>query len=79
MLRTALIAIAIASATPAFANPADSSNPDERIEQGLAAACAPGLKFAEGACVRECPSGQEDRGRFCELRSSGDGGGDGGD
>ena len=79
MLRMALVVIAVASAIPALANPADSSSPDERIERELAAACSPGLKYAEGACVRECPGGHEDRGRFCELRSSGDGGGEGGD
>lgn len=33
--------------------------------------CAPGLKFAAGACVQSCPAGYDDRGRICIYRSLG--------
>jgi hypothetical protein len=37
--------------------------------------CRPPLKFAAGACVPSCPAGYEDRGRYCEYRAGGGGGG----
>ena len=77
MSRMALLAIALAAATPALANPADAANPDERYERQFAASCPPGLKYAAGACVRTCPGGYADDGRWCEFRNEGDGNGGG--
>ncbi|WP_082504445.1 hypothetical protein [Methylobacterium sp. Leaf117] len=31
--------------------------------------CQPPLKFAAGACVRRCPAGYRDTGRYCRFRS----------
>lgn len=79
MSRIALLAIALVTASPVFANPENSANPDERTEMQFAAACRPGLKYADGACVRACPAGHDDHGRWCEYRNSaGGGGGSGG-
>jgi hypothetical protein len=75
MSRMALLAIALAAATPALANPADAANPDERYERQFAASCPPGLKYAAGACVHICPGGYEDDGRWCEFRNEGEEGG----
>lgn len=32
-------------------------------------ACRPPLKFAAGACVRQCPAGYRDTGRTCRFRN----------
>ena len=69
MSRIALLAIALATATPALADPADAANPDYRESQQLAASCSPELKYADGACVPTCPSGYADRGRVCVFRN----------
>lgn len=31
--------------------------------------CRPPLKFAAGACVKRCPAGYRDTGRYCRFRS----------
>jgi hypothetical protein len=50
------VAVALAAATTAFANPINASNPDWRISRQFARDCPPGLKFAADACVSECPA-----------------------
>jgi len=67
MYKIALVAFALATATPALAAPEDGPNPDWRILAQLAAQCPPGLKYAPGACVRICPGGYWDLGRACSL------------
>src|SRR3954447_14090065 len=69
MRRAALLAVALATATPALADPADAANPDYRASQQLAASCPPELKYADGTCVSTCPSGYADRGRVCVFRN----------
>jgi hypothetical protein len=34
-------------------------------------ACPPPLKFAAGACVRRCPAGYRNNGRYCRLQRGG--------
>src|SRR4051812_4178119 len=46
MSRTALLATALATATPAFASPGNPANSDYRYEWQFAAACPRGLKYA---------------------------------
>ena len=65
MSRIALLAIAIATATPALANPVDAANPDVRYTRQFAASCRANLKYAAGACVPACPAGYADDGRWC--------------
>ncbi|GJD73636.1 hypothetical protein CFIICLFH_1865 [Methylobacterium goesingense] len=31
--------------------------------------CRPPLKFAAGACVKRCPAGYRDTGRYCRFRN----------
>lgn len=31
--------------------------------------CRPPLKFAAGACVKRCPAGYQNTGRYCRFRS----------
>ena len=72
MFRIALLAVALASATPAFADPIDPANPDAREAERLAASCLPELKYAAGACVSSCPSGFMDAGRLCVFENESD-------
>jgi len=67
MYRIVFIALALAAATPALANPVDATSPDWRISRQFAAECPPGLKFAADACVPQCPGGYADHGRVCVL------------
>jgi|SRR4051794_16108886 hypothetical protein len=69
MRRVALLAIALATATPALANPGDAANPDERYLRQFAASCPANLKSAAGACVPACPGGYEDTERVCIFRN----------
>ena len=69
MYRIALLAIALAAATPALANPGDAANPNERYLRQFAASCSANLKYAAGACVPACPGGYADRGRVCVFRN----------
>ncbi|ACL61382.1 hypothetical protein [Methylobacterium nodulans] len=48
-----------------------SAAPGPAVAQAYRTSCPPPLKEAAGACVRECPAGYEDRGRFCAFRSLG--------
>jgi hypothetical protein len=70
MYRIALLALALAAATPALANPVTGPNPDYRIANKFAADCPPHLKFAAGACVPTCPAGYADNGYVCVLRNA---------
>ena len=72
MSKIALLAVVLATATPAFANPVDPANPDAREAERLAASCAPELKYAAGACVSSCPSGFADTGRICVFENESD-------
>lgn len=51
---------------PAVAGPAQSYQFGEKRFRN---ACRPPLKYAAGACVRQCPAGYQDMGRTCRLRS----------
>ncbi|MGU3361235.1 hypothetical protein ACLBWX_12960 [Methylobacterium sp. M6A4_1b] len=53
-------------ASGAMAGPAQSYQFQQR---GAARACPPPLKFAAGACVRQCPAGYRDAGRTCRFKS----------
>ena len=77
MFRMALLAIALATATPALANPVNAANPDYRYTRQFAASCPANLKYAAGACVLACPGGYADRGRVCVFRNESDGSGGG--
>jgi hypothetical protein len=72
MSRIVLLAVALAMATPAFADPVDPANPDAREAERLAASCPPELKYAAGACVSTCPSGFLDTGRMCVFENESD-------
>jgi len=75
MSRIALLAIALATATPVLANPVDAANPDYTEAQQFAASCPANLKYAAGSCVRTCPGGYADRGRMCVFENESDGSG----
>lgn len=63
-----LAAITLPILTPA---PAAAQGParDYLIDQKrFRNACPSGLKFAAGACVRQCPAGFEDNGRTCRQK-----------
>lgn len=64
-----LLAVALPVATTI---PAAAQSPAKSYlfqEQQFSRACRPPLKFAAGACVRRCPAGYEDNGRYCRFRS----------
>jgi len=77
MSRLALLAIALATATPALAQPADPAYrsasplaaPAYRSSRPFAASCPAGLKYAAGACVPSCPGGYADVGHECVFRN----------
>ncbi|KMO30499.1 hypothetical protein VQ02_27955 [Methylobacterium variabile] len=52
--------------TPAEAGPAQSY---QYRAKRLGNVCRPPLKFAAGACVRRCPAGYRDTGRYCRFRN----------
>nr|WP_287745427.1 hypothetical protein [Methylobacterium sp.] len=54
-----------------MAAPAAAQSPAKSYlyQQRLARQCPPPLKYAAGACVRRCPAGYEDNGRYCRFRS----------
>ena len=61
-----LCAAPLLLATSAMAGPGQSYP----FQQGGAARfCRPPLKFAAGACVRQCPAGYRDTGRTCRFKS----------
>lgn len=47
---------------------AAAAQPRETRDRFLARGCPPGLKYLAGTCVRFCPSGYRNEGRFCRLR-----------
>ena len=72
MSRIALLVVALATATPVFADPVDPANPGYPEAEQLAASCPPELKYAAGACVSTCPSGFADTGRMCVFQDESD-------
>ncbi|MDN3626059.1 hypothetical protein QW694_23885 [Methylobacterium isbiliense] len=54
-----------------LAIPAAAQSPAKSYlyQKRLARQCPPPLKYAAGACVRHCPAGYEDHGRYCRFRS----------
>jgi hypothetical protein len=74
MSRYALLALALGAATPAFANPVNAENPSWQVSRQLAAYCAPGLKFAAGACVRRCPNDSRNQAGVCVFENQANGG-----
>jgi hypothetical protein len=76
MSRLTLLAIALATATPALAQPADPAYRSPSPFAGPAyrsarpfASCPAGLKYAAGACVPTCPGGYADVGHECVFRN----------
>lgn len=61
-----LLAAPLVLDSGAMAGPALSY---EFQQRGGARACPPPLKFAAGACVRQCPAGYRDTGRTCRFKS----------
>ena len=68
-----LIALLLLTAAGTLIPPAPASaGPAQSYlfgEQRFRKACRPPLKYAAGACVRRCPAGYENLGRFCRLRN----------
>ncbi len=59
--------LVLATATPALSAPREGGESVSRDfrsdEERFGALCRPPLKFAAGACLRECPAGYRDTGR----------------
>jgi hypothetical protein len=64
--------VALPAGPPALGAPRESAPPARR-EGGFADRCPPPLKFAAGACVRDCPAGFRDTGLgTCVFQRMGD-------
>jgi hypothetical protein len=73
-LRTALLSLAIlsgavAAVVPEPASAAQHGGVHERGAKAYRYSCQPPLKFAAGACVKRCPAGYRDTGRYCRFRN----------
>ena len=71
-LTTVIVALP-AIVSMGLAMPAQAQSPSKDFlfqEQRFSRACRPPLKYAAGACVRRCPTGYEDMGRTCRLRTN---------
>ncbi|MCJ2033876.1 hypothetical protein [Methylobacterium sp. J-068] len=71
--RTALLSASILGGLvlglPEPASAAQGAHAHQRVAKAYRYSCQPPLKFAAGACVRRCPAGYRDAGRYCRFRN----------
>ncbi len=65
----ALFAVGLPMGLAWSATPAEAAQSYLYREKRFKHACRPPLKFAAGACVRRCPAGYRDTGRYCRFRN----------
>lgn len=67
--RTLLLALAGLAALALPASAAPMGYGEARSSKSYRYSCPAPLKFAAGACVKRCPAGYRDTGRYCRFKN----------
>ncbi|WP_019906739.1 hypothetical protein [Methylobacterium sp. 77] len=63
-----MLTVALPLGSVALPTPGEAKQSMYR-EQRFGSMCKQPLKFAAGACVRRCPAGYRDTGRYCRFKN----------
>jgi len=69
LVLSASLALVALGALPDIASAQSPAQSFAYRQQRFRHACRPPLKFAAGACVRQCPAGYRNDGGYCRLTS----------